>query len=363
MRRRASAEAARRRAVREGTGTLLAGPGPRGRQKAYAKILERSERTMRDWKRKAIVGRGRPGRPRRSARERREAYLRVAEETERRGRAPGWRLAHEALGIPARLAQETVRTFKRVQRRRAREGEMKRRVSVRVHYRDVLWAEDGAQFGRVEGEPFLAEVIRDVATTKTLAVTTGPAPTGDDITALLHCMKGDRGTLPLVLGVDNGAAQKSSDVADYCAREKVVVLRNHPRTPQHNPFVERAIRELKEESGLASETRLRDEEEGTARLQAAWRRLDNRHRRPRHGHRTAAEVDATMPGWYPRVDRARFYAAARKAIEEAVRACSRPRARRLAEREAIFRTLEDFGLVSRTRGGQPMPRSGPATIS
>jgi len=262
-----------------------------------------------------------------------------------------------------RLAQETVRTFKRLQRRRAREDEMARRVSVKVHYRDVLWAEDGAQFGRVAGEPFLAEVLRDVATTKTLAVATGPAPTGDDITALLYCMKSDRGTLPLVLGVDNGGAQKSNGVARYCEKEKVIVLRNHPRTPKHNAFVERAIREIREESGLAADTPLRDEAEGTGRLQAAWRRLDNLHRRPRHGYRTAAEVDVAMAPWYPRVDRARFYEAARTAVQEAVSACSRPRARRLAEREAIFRTLEAFGLISRTRGGQPIARSGPATIS
>jgi hypothetical protein len=363
MGRRGSVQAAVKRGIRERLERVLSQPGPRGSKKAIAEALEIPERTARDWRRKAVLGRRKPGRPRTPREERREAFARVEEETHRRKKAPGWRQAHENLGIPVRLAQETVRTFKRLQKRRAREGAMARRVSVKVHYRDVLWAEDGAQFGRVEGEPFLAEVLRDVATTKTLAVTTGPAPTGDDITALLHCMKTDRGTLPLVLGVDNGGAQKSNDVAAYCEAEKVIVLRNHPRTPQHNAFVERAIRELKEESGLASDSVLRDEDEGTDRLQAAWRRLDNLHKRPRHGYRTASEVDAAAPGWYPKVDRARFYAAARKAIEEAVSACSKPRARRLAEREAIFRTLEDFGLISRTRGGQPFTRSEPATIS
>jgi len=357
---RASAAAAARRELRERVGRALAAPGPRGRQKALARALGVPERTVRGWKARAHLPRRRAGRPGRSREERREAFVRVAEEATRRGKAPGWRTAHGALGIPVRLAQETVRSFKRLQRRRAREGEMARRVSVKVHYRDVLWAEDGAQFGRVRGEPFLADVLRDVATTKTLAVTTGPAPTGDDITALLHCMKEDRGTLPLVLGVDNGAAQRSAEVARYCERERVVVLRNHPRTPQHNPFAERAIRELREESGLASDTPLRSEAQGARRLQEAWRRLDNLHRRPRHGHRTAAEVDATMPPWYPRLDRDRFYAAAQKAIEEAASACCTPRARRLAEREAIFRTLEDFGLIARTRGGEPLAPSGPA---
>jgi hypothetical protein len=286
----------------------------------------------------------------------------VAEEADRRGKAPGWRTANRALGIPVRLAQETVRTFKWLQRRRAREREMAKRVSLKVHFRDVLWAEDGGQFGRIEGEPLMAEILRDVATTKTLAVGVGTA-TGDDLAALLFHMKSARGTLPLVLSVDNGAAQKSREVAEYCEQEGVIVLRNLARTPKHNPFAERAIRELREDSGLDADTPLRDEAEGIARLQAAWRRIDNRHFRPKHDYKTAAAVDAATPGWYDQVDRGRFYRTARKAIAEAVSACSKPRARRLAEREAIFRTLEDFGLVSRTRGGQPIPRSGQATIS
>jgi hypothetical protein len=239
---------------------------------------------------------------------------------------------------------------------------MNQRVSLTVHFRDVLWAEDGGQFGTVAGDPLLAEILRDVATTKTLAVGIGPA-TGEDLVALLQYMKSTRGILALVLSVDNGGPQKSRELADYCEQEGVIVLRNLPRTPRHNPFAERTIRELREESGLDANTPLKDEAEGMARLQAAWRRLDNRHYRPKHGYRTAATVDKETPGWYPQVDRARFYAAARKAIEEAVRGCSTARARRLAEREAIFRTLEDFGLVSRTRGGQPISRSGQETIS
>ena len=350
-------------AERERVGRLLAERGPRGRQKEWARALGRSARTLRDWRQKAGRPRRPVGRPRRSEAERARAMDLVAEEAARRERAPGWRTAHRVLGIPVRLAQETVQRYKLLRRARTREREMASRVSLTVHYRDVLWAEDGGQFGRIEGEPLTAEILRDVATTKTLVVGIGPPASGDDLAALLHHMKTARGTLPLVLSVDNGAAQKSSDVAEYCAEEGVIVLRNLPRTPRHNPFAERAIRELREESGLKASTVLKDEAEGQARLQAAWRRLDNLHPRPRHGHRTAAVVDATMPGWYPRVSRARFYAAACRAIEEAVAACSKPRARRLAEREAIFRTLEDFGLVSRTRGGEPIPRSDPAIIT
>jgi hypothetical protein len=167
----------------------------------------------------------------------------------------------------------------------------------------------------------------------------GPATTGEILAALL-CM-------------ETGAAQKSNEVAAYCEREGVIVLRNLLRTPQHNPFAERAIGELPAESGLRADTELRDEAEGIASRRAAWRRLDNRHVRPRHGYRTAAAVDATMAAWYPRISRARFYQATRGAIEEAVRGGADPRARRLAECEAIFRALEGFGLISRPEAASP----------
>ena len=41
--------------------------------------------------------------------------------------------------------------------------------------------------------------------------------------------------------------------------------------------------------------------------------------------------------------------------EERADVCDDARARRCAEREAIYFTLEAFGLVIRTRGGRPLP--------
>jgi hypothetical protein len=349
--------------VRRQVGRSLRGPGPRGRMKEAARNLGRSVRQLQRWKKDPDAPRCRPGRPPRPVREREEARAKVVAWAQQRGRAPSVREANGVLGIPWRLAAEVVRPLRELRAKMAWEAEMARRVSAQVHFRDVVWVQDGAQFGRVDGAPLMAEVVRDPASTKTLAVGVGPATTGEDLAALLQFLKGERGALPLVLCVDNGAAQKSKEVADYCEREGVIVLRNLPRTPQHNPFAERAIGELRAESGLRSDTELRDEAEGIALLQAAWRRLDNRHVRPRHDYRTAAAVDATMAAWYPRLSRAGFYQAARGAIEEAVRGCGDPRARRLAEREAIFRTLEDFGLISRTRGGKPFDRPEPDTIS
>jgi len=80
-----------------------------------------------------------------------------------------------------------------------------------------------------------------------------------------------------------------------------------------------------------------------------------RPRRPPLGARTAAEIDRTLPSWDGVLDRRAFYDAACRAREHAVLGTVGARARRLAEREAIWRVLEDYGLVRRTRGGVPLP--------
>ena len=79
--------------------------------------------------------------------------------------------------------------------------------------------------------------------------------------------------------------------------------------------------------------------------------------RPSRGGRTADAVDAQVPAWYRGVDREVFYAAACRAIDKAVEGCNNPRARRRAERKAILQTPETFGLITRTRGGLPLPES------
>jgi len=53
------------------------------------------------------------------------------------------------------------------------------------------------------------------------------------------------------------------------------------------------------------------------------------------------------------VDRDTFHETACYKIARAVQSAGTPRARRLAEREAIYETMEQFGLIRRTRGGVP----------
>lgn len=329
-----------------------------------AALLGMPERTLRDWTLKADTERGPVGNPGYDGASRSAAREPVLRELEAQG-WPGWRPVARALQgrVPTRLVQQWVSALKRERRKREADGERERRVSMRVLGRDVLWAEDGAAVGRSPRGREAMEVLRDAAASRTVGIAEGPPARGEDLVALLEDAGRRRGTLPLVLARDNGGPQKSAALARFCERERIVMLRNHPRTPRHNPHAERAIGELKQVSGLDADVPLADTGEAGRRLEAAWTMLDHSRRRARLGYRTAAAVDARMPGWYDRVARERFYEAARAAIEEATLRCPTVRARRLAEREAIFRTLEDFSLILRTRGGRPLTRKDSATIA
>ena len=83
------------------------------------------------------------------------------------------------------------------------------------------------------------------------------------------------------------------------------------------------------------------------------RHLNAQRVRPSRGGHTADKLDRLLPRADDLVDRARFYDTACAAIAAAVQGISNARARQRAEREAVWRTLEEFGLVTRTRGRRP----------
>ena len=83
------------------------------------------------------------------------------------------------------------------------------------------------------------------------------------------------------------------------------------------------------------------------------RRLNAQRVRPSRGGFTADELDRMLPRAEDLVSRERFYDTVCAAIERAVHGIENARARQRAEREAVWRTLEEFGLVTRTRGRRP----------
>jgi hypothetical protein len=318
--------------------------------------MQRSKRTLRNWRVLAKVfdeGHYRPpGRPRATheaccvARERVRAVL------DRAGYQAGERAVHQALGgsVPLALVRRALRELKAEHRAHVRRMDESRRVHVVLHGRNVLWSVDATHLGRdTGGATVAAELVREAASTTSLSVSIGPSPNACEVAYLLDRSLDVTGEPPLVLASDNGSENKD-EVDDWCTQHGVVRLWNLPHTPKHNPWVEHGNGELKAESGLGKGVVIDCLEDATCALVCAIERLDGHRPRATRGGLTAWQAYRALPPAESLVDRATFLDAVACALQEPVPGCNSWRARRLAEREAVLRTMERFELITRTRG-------------
>jgi transposase InsO family protein len=220
---------------------------------------------------------------------------------------------------------------------------------VQVKTTNTILAQDGAHLGRDhQGRPIEAQLAKDRASQKIVMASIGP-PTEEHVLRQLEELKQTRG-LPLVWSTDNGSAYCGERVARFLDQERVIHLRNLPRTPEHNGSIERAVREVKEAS-VASGRTYEDEESAGATLKAISGALNSS--RYRNGNaNTANRLDEEIRSAYNLVKRDRFYAECRSAMYEARSETLSWRAKRMAERRAVFATLEKHQLVTVTIGGR-----------
>ncbi len=318
-----------------------------------AKALGRSERTLRNWRAAAPDAQPRAGRPPSTKEECAAARALIAAELKRqgwdagegpvyralRGRVSLWRVRRElrVLKLERRVGQRAVRA--------------EHRRSIRVLARNSVWALDATHLARdPAGHGIEAEVLRDVASTRTLALSVGPKATSKEVIALLDAAVRARDGPPLVLVTDNASAYVCAAVDAWCARRHVVHLRSQPRTPQHNASAEHGIGELKRDAQIPEQSAVTNTDELLQTLACSVHRLDRHRPRATRSWRTAAVADSEAPPWCSRGRRQRFYSEAACAIRSAVLDSNNKRARRRAERNAILRTLERFKLIRCTRG-------------
>jgi len=171
----------------------------------------------------------------------------------RQGRTVGERPVAQALQGQVSLweVRSALRRWKARDRVRENRQSAQRRVSVRVRCRDAIWAQDATHLGRdPDGRAVQAEVLRDLASTRTLALSVGPPATSDEVVALLERAVQARGCAPLVWLTDNAAVYHAPVVAAWCRAHGVVHLRTLPYTPQHNAHCEHGHGELEQEAEL-----------------------------------------------------------------------------------------------------------------
>ena len=310
------------------------------------------------------------GRPRISEEERARVRALVERELECQGKV-GWRAVLEGIKkregkgtVSTMLVQEVTAAAKRRSRASKRRALERARVSHEVIARDAVWAQDATHLGRLlSGEKVEAEIATDRATTKTVTASPASPVSGEELVGLLERTRIERGCLPLVWQSDRGSAYCSDVVERYLAAEGVIHLVSRPHAPTDNPAAEAKNRELKQEAGLGSGTRLRDTQDAAERICGALERIDAGRLRATRGYRTADELDREMPRAQGVVDRWVFYEDACSAMEAAVLGLSDIKQIRKAQQDAIWTTLEKHGLARTHVGPRRLSRRKPPPVA
>jgi hypothetical protein len=316
-------------------------------------------KTVSRWRGK--VGPKKAGRPPHSQQVLDEARPRILAVLQTIGFKAGWPTVKVHLqDVPTRVIYTLLKVLKAEHRAELARQARENAVHVDVLAQGALLAQDSTHTGNCRGRKTWAEVLKDAATTEAWAFGNGKPVTGDAMIEYLEELKA-QGRLPLVLATDNGSAYKEHRVMEWLAKHQVIQLFSRPRTPQDNARAERGIGEGKSLSGLGKGVLLENPLLGVEILDEALQRLNQFWPRRTKGGLTAAQLKVVLPHWQSTVSRSKFYEAACSAIR-AIKADNK-RALRKETREAIFRTLEKFGLILRTRGERKTGYVKPDRIS
>ena len=301
------------------------------------------------------------GRPPHSQQALEEAKPRVLAVLHTIGFRAGWTTVKALLqDLPKRVIDMALKVLKTAHRIEEARQLRQQRVHVKVLAKGALLAQDSTHVGSFRGRKAWAEVAKDAATCEAWAFGDGLPITGKAMLAHLETLKA-QGRLPLVLATDNGSAYKEQSVKAWLAKHQVVQLFSRPRIPQDNGRAERGIGEGKALAGLGKGVLLETRALGAQILDQALQRLNLLWPRHSKGGLTAAQLKQALPSWQAKTSRSKFYKAACSAIQ-AIKAVGK-RALRRETREAIFRTLERFGLILRTRGELKSAYVKPDTLS
>ena len=304
---------------------------PRGSQKKLAEVVGVSTRTVRSWKKKP--DHKKRGRKKTGVSE--SQRLEIKDQWEKQG-CPGSRPIIKSLpNIPARVIREVIAALKKEKKDRYNKHREENRTTVEVHVPGALMVMDGATI-KTEGGDFI--VLRDRGSVSTHAhKCEGEDLNSQDTLKVFNELKAE-GRLPLVMGTDNGSPFCAIVARDFMAQNKVVHLKSLPYVPQQNGSAENAVGDLKQQVANGFTV-----DQACAVL--------NQHRlRAKLDWQTSDQVEQTNLVYYTAEQRAEFYQATCSAIASAQLGIESVYEKRKAEREAIFATLENFELITRTRG-------------
>lgn len=307
-----------------------------GDQVTVASCLKVTTRTLRSWKAQAKARQ--PPRPR--GRKKQDVTLGelivIGREWKRQGYVGSRPVIAALPAIRVRVVRTVVSGLKKRRQARRLAHQRAARVSVRVHRPGTLTVMDAAKIpNKKRGEAIVCKDRGSLMITVTEAA--GVATKSVDTLGVFEEMR-SQNRLPLVVGSDNGSPFTALAVEDFLRENKIIHLRSLPRVPQQNGAAENAVGDYKNLSG------------GGKAATHVTQILNHCRKRETLNWRTPAEYDREHFQPYTQKQRETFYTAASAAIKAAKRGAVTAYEKRKAEREAIFATMESFGLITRTRG-------------
>ena len=295
-----------------------------------AKILEVTTRTLRSWEKNCNSPLAKRGR--KKAEVTLGELLTIAREWAVQS-YPGSRPVINALPtLRKKLIRAVIAGLKKKRTKRYARIRTDCRTSVKVHQAGVVLTMDGAT---VEQGDLV--VYRDRGSLSVRSEKCEGSVTSNDTLKLLIKLK-ESGHLPLVAMSDNGSPFCAGPVKTFYKENQVIHLTSLPRVPQHNGSCENGVGDLKRSIAYG----LMPEE--------ACRRLNQHRRRESLNWQTPCQFEQTNFRACTNEERSKFYEATCTAINSAVLGIVSAKEKRKAEREAIFQSMESFGLITRTRG-------------
>ena len=295
-----------------------------------AGILEVTTRTLRSWEKNCNSPPAKRGRKKAGVTFREQ--LTIAREWAKQG-YPGSRPVIGALpSLRKKLIRAVIAELKKRRAKRYARIRTECRTSVKVHQAGTVLTMDGATVQ--EGD---LVVYRDRGSMSVKSEKCDGSVTSNDTLKVLNKLK-EAGQLPLVAMSDNGSPFCAGPVKTFYKENQVIHLRSLPRVPQHNGSCENGVGDMKKSIAHG----LKPEE--------ACRRLNQHRRREGLNWQTPCQFEQTNSRVCTSEERSKFYEATCAAINSAVLGIDSAKEKRKAEREAIFRTMERFELITRIRG-------------
>jgi hypothetical protein len=277
------------------------------------------------------------------------------------GHTAGWRpMAVKLITMPIRLIQLGMSELKIEWRRNERRRIGTTRKGTFALVQGAILGQDSTHTGICHRHRTFAELLKDPATLYARVAGDGKPITGKGIIEILEDLKA-KGLLPLAWAVDNGPANVCHDVVEWLKLNMVIHFRSRTYQPEDNSPTERGVQEVKGDARLGKGVTLQRPMHGVLRMQASALRLNLYRPRMSKGGKTSQQLTQEMPWWYTKVSREEFFLKTSAAMTAAALGLT-GRPARAAERGAIFRTLEWFGLILRTTGDQKKSYAIPERI-